>query len=142
MQTVIAAAVFPRGQVGVSLMKALLLYLIEENKLLGGTTTSSDQETLTKVIPFARASFVSSIVSQGDRLKVCAALDLVIGNNANPNLQVPTASCNMIQQARPRNVTRAVPTPSNNVDKQPDVTRHTASGWRDYGQHIELINRS
>lgn len=88
MQTVIAAAVFPRGQVGISLMKALLLYLIEENKLLGGTSASSDQETLTEVIPFARASFVSSIVSQGDRLKVCAALDLVIGNNANPNLIV------------------------------------------------------
>lgn len=88
MQTVIAAAVFPKGQIGVSLMKALLLYLIEENKLLGGTSALSDQETLLKVIPFARASFVSSIVNQGDRLKICAGLGLVIGNNTDPNLAV------------------------------------------------------
>lgn len=88
MQTVIAAAVFPRGPIGLSLMRALLLYLIEENKLLGGASNSSDQDTLTKVIPFARASFVSSIVNQGERLRICNSLNLVSGNNASPNLIV------------------------------------------------------
>lgn len=71
MQTVIAAAVFPKGPIGVQLMKALLLYLNEENKLLSYTGALSDPDILQKVTPFARASYVSGIVSQTDRIKIC-----------------------------------------------------------------------
>lgn len=71
MQTVIAAAIFPKGPKGVQLMKALLLYLIEENKLLSNVGAATDSEILQKVAPFARASYVSGIVSHNDRVKIC-----------------------------------------------------------------------
>lgn len=77
MQTVIAAAVFPDDEMGVSLMRALLLYLIEENKLLSNTAGQTDLAILNKVLPFARASFVSSIVPKTDRFSVCVATGLL-----------------------------------------------------------------
>lgn len=61
MQTVIAAAVFPKEIIDLSVMKALLLYLIEENKLLSNVAGALDSDILARVIPFARASLVSSI---------------------------------------------------------------------------------
>nr|WGT93823.1 nucleocapsid [Phasivirus phasiense] len=81
MQTVIAAAVFPRGTQGTQLMKALLLYLIEENKLLSTTSGSTDADILAKVIPFARASFVSSVVPQSNRFQACLALRMLNDQN-------------------------------------------------------------
>nr|UYL94377.1 MAG: putative nucleocapsid protein [Hameenlinna phasivirus] len=77
MQTVIAAAVFPRGNNGSQLMKALLLYLIEENKLLSNVGGVPDHDILLRVIPFARASFVSSIVPNGDRPNICIGIGLL-----------------------------------------------------------------
>lgn len=88
MQTVVAAAVFPKGAIGSSLMKALLLYLIEENKLLSTENFTNDQEILTKVIPYARASFVSSVILDNSRLGICKTLNLVT-KDANPQ---PAAS--------------------------------------------------
>lgn len=71
MQTVIAAALFPRSALGKDLMRALLLYLIEENKLLGQDKTGDDAMILAKIIPYARASHVSSIFPVGKRNQVC-----------------------------------------------------------------------
>lgn len=79
MQTVIAAAIFPRTGLGVSLMKALLLYLIEENKLLSNVAGMSNADILAKVIPFARASFVSSIILENDRNRLCTDIGFIVG---------------------------------------------------------------
>lgn len=77
MQTVIAAAIFPKGPNGTSLIKVLLLYLIEENKLLSNVAGASDGDILKRVLPFARASYVSSIVPQENRLQACQTVKIL-----------------------------------------------------------------
>lgn len=79
MQTVIAAALFPRSALGKDLMRALLLYLIEENKLLGQDKTGDDAMILAKIIPYARASHVSSIFAVSKRERICRDLNLITG---------------------------------------------------------------
>lgn len=74
MQIVIAAAIFSRSNAGRVLMKALLLYLIEENKLLGQDRAGDDTTILNRVIPYARASFVSSIFQAEKRLEACTMM--------------------------------------------------------------------
>ncbi|QEM39251.1 capsid [Guadeloupe mosquito phasivirus] len=86
MQTVISAAIFPKSILGSSLMKALLLYLIEENKLLSNEHFNNDQEILAKVIPFARASFVSSVIV--NRVESCQSLGLL---TTEEPIQIPAS---------------------------------------------------
>lgn len=86
MQTVIAAALFPRSALGKDLMRALLLYLIEENKLLGQDKTGDDGMILAKIIPYARASHVSIIFPVGKRDKVCRELGLISGNSISADI--------------------------------------------------------
>lgn len=94
MQTVIAAAIFPKGALGVQLMKALLLYIIEENKLLSNVGNASDADILQKVTPFARASFVSGIVGHTDRLVICTELGLTDGANRSTRITVAVNTFN------------------------------------------------
>nr|BEK62749.1 MAG: nucleoprotein [Anopheles phasivirus 1] len=86
MQTVIAAALFPRNGVGKDLMRALLLYLIEENKLLGQDKSGDDSMILAKIIPYARASHVSSIFPMEKRNSVCKSLSLIVGGEISANI--------------------------------------------------------
>nr|QRW42056.1 MAG: nucleoprotein [Niwlog virus] len=78
MQTVIAASIFPSGDNGKTLMKALLLYMIEENKVIGEQRNANPQDVLTRIIPFAKASYVSSIIPAGDRVDACTTVDLIV----------------------------------------------------------------
>lgn len=49
MQTVIAASIFPAGDIGKTLMKALLLYMIEENKVIGEQSNANAADVLNTV---------------------------------------------------------------------------------------------
>lgn len=62
-------------------MKALLLYLVEENKLLSQVAGQSDEDILKRVIPYARASFVSSIILAVSRMQVSKASGYLVENN-------------------------------------------------------------
>lgn len=64
MQTVIVAFLFPKRDTGRKLMKALLLYLIGENKLLSTESLGDDKAMLAKVMLYARASFVLTTFDQ------------------------------------------------------------------------------
>lgn len=87
MQTVIVAAILPKSDLGRELMKALLLYLIEENKLLSQAGSMSDADILKRVLPFARASFVSSIVPESAREDAVTSAGLLI--RVNQTLSIP-----------------------------------------------------
>lgn len=79
MQTVIAAAVFPAGANGKTLMKALLLYMIEENKVIGEQRNANPADVLNRIIPFAKASYVSSIIPADERDAVSRSVNLIVG---------------------------------------------------------------
>lgn len=91
MQTVIAASVFPKGSVGMDLMCALLLYLIEENKILGKETAKADKDILKTFVPSARASFVSGLVEDHDRVATCVKLKLLASSETAVDSSLVTA---------------------------------------------------
>nr|QIC54226.1 nucleocapsid protein [Phasivirus wutaiense] len=100
MQTVIVASIFPKGALGVKLMKALLLYMIEENKLLSkNTSTQSDEAILTEVMKFAKASFMSSVLPFSERMVVAERKGLIVRDNVAGNILVATASFDRIHRS-------------------------------------------
>nr|BEK62752.1 MAG: nucleoprotein [Anopheles phasivirus 2] len=77
MQTVIVASLIPKTEIGRQLMKALLLYLIEETKLLSSERLGDDKDILAKVCPYARASFMSNLYDHPTRVTACVSLGLI-----------------------------------------------------------------
>lgn len=87
MQTVIVAAIFPKGDEGISLMKALLLYMIEENKLLSkNTSTQGDEAILTEVIKYAKASFMSTVLALKDRVEISTKYGILVNEKVAANI--------------------------------------------------------
>ncbi|AMA19448.1 nucleocapsid protein [Phasivirus baduense] len=92
MQTVIVASVFPKSSTGKTLMKALLLYMIEENKLLSrNTSTQNDNAILIEVMKYAKASFMSTILPFDERLVAAERHHLIVQGSASAAI-VPAAN--------------------------------------------------
>lgn len=80
MQTVIVASILPKSPVGISLMKALLLYMIEENRLLSKVRNQTNEMILDEVIKFAKASFSSNVLPFDQRTEVCERHGIIVSN--------------------------------------------------------------
>lgn len=92
MQTVIVASVFPKSEVGKTLMKALLLYMIEENKLLSrNTATQNDNAILIEVMKYAKASFMSSILPFDQRREAAEKHNIIVRGSVAANI-MPAAT--------------------------------------------------
>nr|QLJ83477.1 nucleoprotein [Broome phasivirus 1] len=93
MQTVIVASVFPKSEVGKSLMKALLLYMIEENKLLSrNNTTQNDNAILVEVMKYAKASFMSTILPFDERIEAAEKHNIIVRGNVAANIMPATTT--------------------------------------------------